>query len=248
MKLDCYLLPDCRIDIEPADRRRDWMDKTSSRFAYRCLPLTIANSHGWVIRCNEGFAARWTGGDRPEDVEVVMDNGGQPKPNGHFGSGILTFRPGAVFRTPPGFNLWVGGPANTFKDGIQALSAVVEADWLPYPFTMNWKFTRPDMTIRFEKREPFCLIFPVQRHLLEKFAPEIRDLASDPELERQHKYAHFKREMPLAIQLLKGKGEITEMYQNWYMQGKMPDDSGSVDDHQTVLELRRFVRRDTGGE
>ena len=35
--------------IVPGRQRRLWMDETHSRFAYRCLPLTIANAMGWEI-------------------------------------------------------------------------------------------------------------------------------------------------------------------------------------------------------
>jgi hypothetical protein len=33
---------------------------------------------------------------------------------------------GVIIRTGPGNDLWVTGPVNEFKDGIQALSAVIE--------------------------------------------------------------------------------------------------------------------------
>jgi len=37
------------MPIVPASSMRDWMDKTHERFAYRCLPLTIANQTGWCV-------------------------------------------------------------------------------------------------------------------------------------------------------------------------------------------------------
>ena len=33
---------------------------------------------------------------------------------------------------------------------LQPLAGVVETDWLPFPFTMNWLFTQPGR-VRFEK-------------------------------------------------------------------------------------------------
>jgi hypothetical protein len=38
---------------------RGWMDATGDSFAYRCLPLAVANAHGWEILCVRGFIARW---------------------------------------------------------------------------------------------------------------------------------------------------------------------------------------------
>ena len=55
----------------------------------------------------------------------------------HFGSGILTVTVGYLFRTPPGYNLYIRGPANLPKDGIAPLEGIVETDWSEATFTMN---------------------------------------------------------------------------------------------------------------
>jgi Family of unknown function (DUF6065) len=49
MKLIAYMIDGHRMDIRPAPIEREWMDNTGERFAYRCLPLNIANAHGWEI-------------------------------------------------------------------------------------------------------------------------------------------------------------------------------------------------------
>ena len=58
--------------------------------------------------------------------------------------GVVTFHPGYLFRTPDGWSMHGhAAPPNHVKDGIQPLVGLVETDWLPFPFTMNWIFTRP---------------------------------------------------------------------------------------------------------
>ena len=47
-----------------------------------------------------------------------------------------------------------------------------ETDWSPFTFTMNWKFTRKPAPVAFERDEPFCMVFPVQRGLIEAAEPE----------------------------------------------------------------------------
>jgi len=49
----------------------------------------------------------------------------------HFGFGVLTFDLGCLFRTEPGYNLFVTGPLNRPKDGIAPLAAVI------VPATLN---------------------------------------------------------------------------------------------------------------
>ena len=92
-----------------------------------------------------GFEARWNGGAGPDAVEIgsIRAPSRERAPVSLFGQGALTFHVDGLFRTPAGWNLWVGGPPNAAKDGIAPLSGVIETDWSPYTFTMNWRFTRP---------------------------------------------------------------------------------------------------------
>ena len=62
MKLIAYLPEGDHIDIRPAPLDRPWMEATDQRFAYRCLPLNIANTHGWLIHNSAPFIAQWNGG------------------------------------------------------------------------------------------------------------------------------------------------------------------------------------------
>ena len=71
-------------------------------------------------------------------------------------------------------NMWVTGPVNSFKDGIQPMSALLETDWMPYTFTMNWQVTRKRKWIRFEKGEPVAQVFPVPRGVVDDAEPELR--------------------------------------------------------------------------
>ena len=93
------------------------MSATRGNFAYRCLPLSIANSHGWEILVDQTFEAAWNGGSETGDIQVrPLGGGASALASSHFGYGVLTFRAGYLFRTPPGCNLWVTGPVNRPKD------------------------------------------------------------------------------------------------------------------------------------
>lgn len=120
------------------------MDSTRERFANRCLPLLMANQAGWLVVNTTRVRARWNGGAAPDSVEFEYgDSASTFRPTSHFGRGIITWALPFLFRTPPGFNLLVRGPVNDLKHGIAALEGLVETDWSPSAFTLNWKFTRP---------------------------------------------------------------------------------------------------------
>jgi hypothetical protein len=90
-------------------------------------------------------------------------------------------------------NLLTGGPPNSPKDGIYPLSGVIETDWSPYTFTMNWAFTQAG-GMRFEEGEPFCMVFPVQRGLIDSVEPEIRDIAEDQDTKKRYEMWNAARE------------------------------------------------------
>ena len=73
MMLTAYVIDGHELDIRPAPLDRDWMDTTGERFAYRCLPLDIANAHGWEILCAAGFEALWTGEPDRDAIRIMPD-------------------------------------------------------------------------------------------------------------------------------------------------------------------------------
>jgi hypothetical protein len=183
-ELTCYRTEDDPPELVPARPERDWMDLTDQRYAYRCIPLSIANASGWEIILPCAFSATWTGGNLTTDIQLRPL--GEPasvtrRVVSHFGHGVLTFHTGYLFRTSPGWALWCRGAPNMVKHGIVALDGLVETDWLPFPFTMNWRFTRPG-TVRFAAGEPFCFVTPVPHALYESIEPRIKTLADDAEL------------------------------------------------------------------
>jgi hypothetical protein len=57
MDLIAYLHPGWAPLVRPAPATRPWRDDTPKAFAYRCLPLKIANGHGWEVLNPWGFEA-----------------------------------------------------------------------------------------------------------------------------------------------------------------------------------------------
>ena len=249
MKLIAHVIDGHRVDIRPAPVERDWMEDTDQRFAYRCLPLNIANCFGWEILTGAGFTAVWNGGSAIDAITVLPDAGTTPPAVSHFGHGILTFHLPCLFRTETGDSLMVQGPINRPKDGIAALSGIIETDWSPYTFTMNWIFTRPGHGVRFEKGEPYCHILPVNCGALEHFEPELRLLSDDPELERQHEAWSANRLRFNSDLKQSGSDAQADKWQKIYYRGLTPDGQATMlEEHRTRLKLKPFKPRSTPSE
>ena len=241
MRLVCYPTSRDHPRIVTAPMRRAWMDQTPDRFAYRCLPLNIANAHGWLILNELPFIASWSGGSGIDSVSIRPCGVGAPLlARSHFGSGVLTFGVNALFRTEPGYDLMVTGPSNQPKDCIQPLTGIVEADWAPFTFTMNWKFTRTGSAIAFERNEAFCMIFPVKRGLVEEVDPEIRSMDADEGVRDAYRtFAQGRAEFNADLRVPGSKARVQE-WQKDYFRGAATSLGPAAVDHRTRLRLKDF--------
>ncbi len=239
----CYLHEGWQPLIRPAEPTRPWMDATPEAFAYRCLPLNIANAHGWEILTPVGFEAYWRGGPTTADVIIRADPGMPPAsaPVSLFGQGTFTIHIQALFRTPPGWNLFAGGSPNSAKDGIAPLSGVIETDWSPYTFTMNWRFTRRNHWVRFEANEAICFIQPTQRNALERMNPKFVALNENPDAARQFAAWSASRNSFQARVAEKQPAANADQWQKRYYRGLDMDDKPAVVDHRSKLRLKPFV-------
>jgi hypothetical protein len=200
------------------------MDLTDQRYAYRCIPLSIANASGWEIILPCSFSATWGGGKLTSDIQIRPIGDAAPVARrvvSHFGHGVLTFHTGYLFRTSPGWALWCRGAPNTVKHGIAPLDGLVETDWLPFPFTMNWRFTRPG-TVRFHAGEAFCFITPLPHTLYDAIEPAVRNLADDPEMRAAYEqWSASRTDFNSSLARLEPQ-TVKQGWQRHYVKGEAP--------------------------
>ncbi len=242
VQLDAYRLPgaaSCRL--VPAPSSREWMEGTSEHFANRCLPLLMANQAGWHLLSSHSFKAWWDGSPTPDGLTIVYTEGGHPYPaTSLFGYGIITFQVPYLFRTSPGYNLLVRGPANDPKDSIAPLEGLVETDWSVATFTMNWKFTRPDAVVSFQRDEPICMLVPQKRAELDATIPSLHDLEEATQLREQHVAWSQSRGLLQMRRRFGGQIQPRERWQKHYFKGSSPG-GASADQHETRLHLKEFT-------
>ena len=146
---------------------RDWFIK----YASFCLPLTIANQYGFVIKALHDAEIFWDGESMQPEVKsegLYNYNSGQTYAL-DFGPGVLTVDHTFLFRTPPNINLMAIQPPNYFIDGLQSMSGVVESDNLRRSFTFNIKITSPNKKITIKKGDWLAAFIPVPRGFVDSF-------------------------------------------------------------------------------
>lgn len=222
MKIVAYATEMFPPPLVSGNSRREWMDVSSNKNAYRCLPLSMANGWGWQILTKGSFIAEWNGGSAPSDVKITALEG-EGFPVTHFGEGTITWHLGYVFSTPFPYGMYMTGAPNNPKPNVIPLSGVVETHWLPYTATMNWRFTQPG---RFEMKigEPFCQLFPVDMRLFEEVVPEIRSMDEPQAKEFEDLYWDWNMSRT-EFAMEQGMGLYgPEVWQKHYFKGVHPPD------------------------
>ena len=124
------------------------------------------------------------------------------------------------------------GPPNTVKRAIVPLSGIYEADWAPYSFTMNWKFTETEHTVTFEEDEPFCFFFPIHRDMIADFKIEFKSVDEDQDLKEKYStWAGMRTDF-------NNDERNSNKWQKHYFRGVYPDGSKCpFHNHKTKLNL-----------
>jgi hypothetical protein len=223
-----------------ASQQREWMDLTRDRFAYRCLPLLIANQAGWFVVSEHEVRAVWDGGDEIAAMHIDVRKGPSPAPAlSHFGHGILTWSLPWLFRTSPGWNLLCRGPANWPKHGATPLEGVIETDWSVASFTMNWLLSDPGVPVTFEPGEPICMLVPQRRGELETFAAETHRVDWDSDFGKAHKVWAESRKSFNAGLRTPGSEAQRRGWERDYFRGGAPGGE-KAGEHQMKLQLQEF--------
>jgi hypothetical protein len=120
----------------------------------------VANQWGWQLLCPTDVVVTWDGSAELAGLRVEVPPQYEPVIKSQFGAGIITFSPPWLFRTPPGWDLFLKGPSNRWKANCVPLEGVIETWWLNYTFTLNWKIVEPG-TVVFRQGESLGQLLPV---------------------------------------------------------------------------------------
>lgn len=208
--------------INPSNTKRDWMGDTQNSHAYRCLPMTSANSHGWTINLNEECVVEWDGTENQQSVTVLSGAGEE-----NVAGGFVTFRFPYIFTTPPEYYLWCSGQPNYARNDMVPLNAIIRSDWYPASFQFTWKLTKPGRIV-FEKGMPIMFFMPYPKALIENVDIEL--YSSEPSREKQIRSALYGKSIMESF-LRKQKNE--DSWKEWdglYRTGKVTNNSEKIVD------------------
>ena len=190
INLTAYKASDICADITPLSAKRNWMDETTHKHAYRCFPLTLTNQLGWGLSFPEDITFMWDGiiSTYPDNVKVLQGEKYCETGRGHA---TINFKTNLQFVTDKNYSLLSFPVPNSFTDGASAVTSILSTSFFEGPLPVAWKITRPFVPITIKANEPFIAIMPISLTDLNNSTIDIHHGIHAPRI---------KRDVPLTME------------------------------------------------
>lgn len=196
------------IDIKPMSIKRDWMDNTPDKHAYRCFPVTQANMIGWSLSCNQDISFIWNGiNDITSDNVNIID--GKDITYTGRGQSSVSFNTGLVFRTDENISMLTINPVNYFNLDFEVISSLISTSWFDKDFPLAIKAKIPNKKIIIKSGEPIATIIPISLTSLDN-----TDIKIYPYFDKDKSREKANKSYGEAAQKLNTVGKWTDWYRN----------------------------------
>lgn len=197
---------DSPISISPMSIKRDWMDATPEKHAYRCFPVTQANMVGWSLSCNQDIKFIWDGVNDTNSNHIDIIEGKDFLYTGR-GQSTVSISTGLIFRTDSNISLITINPVNYFNNDFETMSSLISTSWYNTSLPLAIKAKTPNKEIVIKAGTPLATIIPISLTAMDGTEIDIYDY-SDPERKREEAHRSYGD----AAQELNKKGEWTDWY------------------------------------
>jgi hypothetical protein len=218
-----------KVLISPMSIKRDWMDETPDKHAYRCFPVTQANMIGWNLSFSEDVSFIWNGINDTSSENIKIFKGETFSYSGR-GQSTLSFNTGLIFRSQENVSLFTINPVNYFNDKFETVSSLISTSWYDTSFPLAIKAREANKTITIKAGYPVATIIPVSLTDMDNTSIDLFDYL-DPERKRQKAQESYGQ----ASQILNRGGKWTDWYRD-----AINEKGESLGEHETKA-LRLYV-------
>jgi hypothetical protein len=199
---------DSKIDILPMSIKRDWMDQTSEKHAYRCFPVTQANMIGWSLSCSKDIRFTWNGINDQSGDNVEILEGHDFCYTGR-GQSTLSFNTGLIFKTDNNVSFFTINPVNYFNDDFETMSSLISTSFYGKPLPLAIKARSSNKEILIKAGTPIATIIPISLTSIDESSIQINKYQ-----DKDRKKERESRSYGEAAQEINKTGQWTDWYRN----------------------------------
>lgn len=217
--------------IEPLPVKRQWMEETPDKHAYRCFPVTTANTVGWTLACPEDISFIWNGitDTTPDTVKILS---GEKYCYTGRGQGTLSFNTGIILRSEKNVSVLSLTPQNYFYEEFEVMSSLISTSFLnvDFPLAIKSKIANKEITIK--AGTPIATILPVSLTLLKEESIEIKNFVPEPD------YHSKLKSYGEAAQKVNQSGKWTDWYRD-----AVDENGNSIGEHEVKSLKLKVIDR-----
>lgn len=217
------------FNIEQMSIKRDWMDVTSEKHAYRCFPVTQANVIGWSLYCDQDIEFIWDGINDQTDQHVQIFN----PDNAYSGRGqsSISLNTGLIFRTDQDVSIFTINPVNYFNDEFETMSNLISTSFYDNPLPLALKAKKANQKIIIKAGTPVATIIPISLTNLNNTTIEMFDYSDEDQARHKANMSYGQ-----AAQEVNSSGQWTDWYRD-----AVNEKNESLGSHETKA-LRLYVK------
>lgn len=148
------------VNFHPLSVKRDWMDATFEKHAYRCFPVSLANTVGWTFSYPEDISFIWDGDPSSADGHVKVLSG-ERFVFTNRANATISFSSGLTFKSDKNVSLLLMPVPNQFIEGVQGFTNIISTSVLDAPLPYAWKITKSNAIITIPAGTPIVSIIPI---------------------------------------------------------------------------------------
>lgn len=173
-EFDVYKLHSEPAIVKPLGVKRDWMDATTDKHAYQCMPLGLVNNYGWEISFPKDISFIWNGktDPNPDNIKILE---GEQYVYTERGNTLITFKTGLMFKTNENLTLMVYPIPNYFIYGAEPLSVLLNTSFLKGDLHPSWRITKANEVITIKAGDPVIAVMPVDLEFINNSILNIKD-------------------------------------------------------------------------
>lgn len=136
------------------------MDNTFDKHAYRCFPVSLANTLGWTFSYPEDISFIWDGDPGSQDGHVQVLSGSDYVFTSRANA-TISFYSGLTFQSKKNISLLLMPVPNNFIEGVQGFTNIISTSVLEAPLPYAWKITKANEVITIPANTPIVSIIPI---------------------------------------------------------------------------------------
>jgi hypothetical protein len=224
------------VNIKQTRIKRDWMESTGEKHAYKCFPVSIANTLGYELSLPVDVSFIWDGINDSSSEHVKVLSGEEFISNSRANA-TVSFKTGIVIKSNKNVSFLHMPVPNLFNDLYQAFTTIISTSFFDQEFPSAIRILKPNTVITIKAGEPFVTLLPISLAELSNIELNLKDFEMD-----ESWYKNNEDRGKAAYELNK-KGEWTNWYRNATDHNDIP-----VGDHE-VKSLKLTIndqRRNNG--